>query len=393
MCRHLGYLGPPIGVGDILTRGAHSLRTQAWAPREMRGGGTINADGFGVAWWIPAGIATPPDENIGARPHGDSTDASAAHHPDPAPPTARTASRYRNAVPIWTDPAVDEVLPQLHSRSVLAAVRSATIGMPVERTACAPFTHGRWAFSHNGVIQNWQHTLTAVAVEFGSPPLIEAESRTDSATLWVILRDLLERKEAALAPSGDPHRGPVPAGADGTAPPTRRKAMAAAAVQRDGSVAAAAQQDGSVAAADLRADSAAAGDLRDGPAAAAGLRDGPAVAAAQRDAAACARAITQARVGGDLPGEVLRQVASAVLRHSPHARLNLLLGDGETLWATTVYHSLAALITEDIAILASEPFDDDPRWREIPDRRLVVARPGSLSVASLELDESERALT
>ncbi|RDI66784.1 class II glutamine amidotransferase [Nocardia pseudobrasiliensis] len=352
MCRHLGYLGPPIGVGDILTRGTHSLRTQAWAPRDMRGGGTINADGFGAAWWIP---------DIGARPH------------DLAPPTARTASRYRNAVPIWTDPAVDEVLPQLHSRSVLAAVRSATIGMPVERSACAPFTHGRWAFSHNGVIQDWQRTLTAVAVEFSSPSLIEAESRTDSATLWVILRDLLERKEVASTPSDNTYRRPVPPGTNGTAPAAGPKATAAATAQRDGSAAAA--------------------ELRNGMAAAAVLRDGSAVASAQGDAADSAWTITPARAGDDRPGEILRQVASAVLRHSPGARLNLLLSDGETLWATTVYHSLAALITEDTAILASEPFDDDPRWREIPDRRLVVARPGSLSVASLELDESERALT
>ncbi|MFI5782747.1 ergothioneine biosynthesis protein EgtC [Nocardia sp. NPDC051570] len=264
MCRHLGYLGPPVPVGHILIRGAHSLRTQAWAPRDMRGGGTINADGFGVAWWSAAD----------------------------APPNAPAASRYRNAVPIWTDPAVEEVLPQLRSQAVLAAVRSATVGMPVERSACAPFTHGRWAFSHNGVIGDWQRILTAVAAEFDTPPLIEAESRTDSATLWVVLRDLLDRGGA-----GDP----------------------------------------------------------------------------------------------DKPGEILRRVALAVLAHTPAARLNLLLSDGETLWATTAYHALSALVTDDTAVLASEPYDDDPRWRAIPDRQLVTARPGALSVASLELDESERA--
>ena len=174
MCRHLGYVGPPVRVGDMLTLGTHSLRTQAWAPKDMRHGGTINADGFGVAWW-----------------RDDDEDAV-------------SVSRYRNPAPIWTDPAVEEVLPQLESWAVLGSVRSATVGMPVERTACAPFTEGRWAFSHNGVVPDWRRTLTAGATEFADTAaelgagalfdaarLLEAESATDSATLWVILRGLL----------------------------------------------------------------------------------------------------------------------------------------------------------------------------------------------------------
>ncbi|MFE9325122.1 ergothioneine biosynthesis protein EgtC [Nocardia sp. NPDC052278] len=266
MCRQLGYVGPPVRVGDMLTLGSHSLRTQAWAPKDMRGGGTINADGFGVAWWRD-------DDGV-------------------------TVSRYRNSAPVWTDPAVEEVLPQLESWAVLAAVRSATVGMPVERNACAPFTHGRWAFSHNGMVPDWRRALSAVAAEFGSTAtelgagplfepvqLLEAESATDAATLWVILRSLLSTDTP----------------------------------------------DGSWAAA---------------PAA-------------------------------------LSLLVSAVLAQSPGARLNFLLGDGRQLWATTVYHSLSALVTDDFAILSSEPFDDDPRWQPIPDRQLVSARPGALSVTPL----------
>ncbi|MET8870863.1 ergothioneine biosynthesis protein EgtC [Nocardia sp. NPDC004604] len=267
MCRQLGYVGPTVRVGDMLTLGSHSLRTQAWAPKDMRGGGTINADGFGVAWWREVDDAV-------------------------------TVSRYRNPAPIWTDPAVEEVLPQLESWAVLAAVRSASVGMPVERSACAPFTHGRWAFGLNGLIPDWRRALSAVAEEFGSTAselgagqlfepvqLLEAESATDSATLWMILRGLLSTDSP----------------------------------------------DGSWAAA---------------PAA-------------------------------------LSLLVAAVLDRSPDARLNLLLGDGQQLWATTVSHSLSALVTDDFAILCSEPFDDDPRWQPIPDRQLVSASPGALTVAPL----------
>ncbi|WP_028477678.1 ergothioneine biosynthesis protein EgtC [Nocardia sp. CNY236] len=182
MCRHLAYVGPSVRVGEMLTLGSHSLRTQAWVPRDMRHGGTINADGFGVAWWVAA-----PDESV-------------------------TVSRYRNAAPIWTDPAVEEVLPQLESTAVLGAVRSATVGMPVERSACAPFVRDRWAFSHNGVVPDWRRTLTSVAAEFAltaaelgaeelfAPArLLEVESATDAAMLWVLLCDLL----ATGSPDGE----------------------------------------------------------------------------------------------------------------------------------------------------------------------------------------------
>jgi glutamine amidotransferase len=242
----------------------------------MRGGGTINADGFGVAWWLPDG----------------------------------TVSRYRNPAPIWSDPAVQEVLAQLRSTAVLAAVRSATIGTTVERNANAPFTHGRWAFSHNGRIPDWQSVLSDIAAEFGSPPLLEAESRTDAATLWVIVRGLLETIGGAAETAST---------ANGAAGADTRTAVAD-------------------------------------------------------------------------PAVVLPRVIGAVLARSPQSRLNLLLGDGETLWATTIYHALSVLVTDEFAVVASEPYDDDPRWQVIPDRRLLTLRPGHLSIATLETDEFEGAL-
>ena len=51
MCRHLAYLGPPVPLASLLLDPPHALAHQAWAPRDMRGGGTINADGFGVGWY------------------------------------------------------------------------------------------------------------------------------------------------------------------------------------------------------------------------------------------------------------------------------------------------------------------------------------------------------
>src|SRR6266542_1108903 len=58
MCRHLAYLGPPIPLSRLLFEPPHALVHQSWAPKDMRGGGTINADGFGVGWYHSvAGLA------------------------------------------------------------------------------------------------------------------------------------------------------------------------------------------------------------------------------------------------------------------------------------------------------------------------------------------------
>ncbi|MBC7303387.1 MAG: ergothioneine biosynthesis protein EgtC [Nocardia sp.] len=276
MCRHLGYVGPPTGVGELVVHGPHSLYAQSWAPADMRSGGTINADGFGVAWWRRVGIGA------------DARD---------------TVARYRNHAPIWTDPALGEVLGQLESRSVIAAVRSATVGMPVERGACAPFTDERWAFSHNGVVPDWRTTLVAVLADlneaftaatlFDSPAvLLQAESLTDSAALWVLLRGLLGVVDPA---------GPISS-----------------------------------------------------------------------------------------PAEALQLLVASVLRHQPRARLNLMLGNGSQLWATTCWHSLSVLVADDYTVLSSEPYDADPRWQSIDDHQLIAATPGRCAITALELPATER---
>ncbi|MFH9264850.1 MULTISPECIES: ergothioneine biosynthesis protein EgtC [unclassified Streptomyces] len=77
--------------------------------------------------------------------------------------------------------------------------------------------------------------------------------------------------------------------------------------------------------------------------------------------------------GDDLPravAETVREVAAA----APGSRLNLLLTDGETITATAWGDTLWYLTTPGRrTAVASEPYDDDPLWREVPDRTLLVA--------------------
>jgi gamma-glutamyl hercynylcysteine S-oxide hydrolase len=54
-------------------------------------------------------------------------------------------------------------------------------------------------------------------------------------------------------------------------------------------------------------------------------------------------------------------------------RLNLLLTDGSTIWATAWGDTLWTRSWAGGVVVASEPFDDDPEWVAVPDRTLVVA--------------------
>ena len=158
MCRHVGYLGPPATLDELLLRPEHSLLEQTYAPTDMRGGGTMNADGFGVGWY---------------------------------PPATGTPSRYRNEAPMWTDVSFPAMARHTSSAAVVGAVRSATVGMPVVSTACAPFTDGRWLFSHNGVVRGWPDSLAKLAAQLEVTDLMTLDAPSDSAVLWALLRQRL----------------------------------------------------------------------------------------------------------------------------------------------------------------------------------------------------------
>ncbi|MDO3650268.1 class II glutamine amidotransferase [Nocardia mangyaensis] len=338
MCRHLGYVGPPVSVGELVLRGPHSLFVQSWAPREMRAGGTINADGFGVAWWRWAEVG---------------------------PGGARSAvARYRNSAPIWTDPAVAEVLGQLESRSVLAAVRSATVGMPVERAACAPFVDEHWAFSHNGVVPDWRRTLLAVLAEVTC--LLGAEA-SNVVGAGPTSRSGIDGAPTHCALNGDALTDDALGGGALTDDALGAPGQGAPGQGAPGHGAPGALSGSVLLEAEALTDSAVLWVLLRGLLAAIGP-DGPVTS----------------------PADALRLLVTTVLRHQPAARLNLLLSDGDQLWATTCWHALSVLVADDYTVLSSEPYDDDPRWQPIADHQLVTATPGHCDITALEHPVTER---
>jgi glutamine amidotransferase len=230
MCRHLAWLGAPRTLASLVLEPEHGLLHQSYAPRRQARG-VVNADGWGVGFLAP-------------------------DRPEPV--------RWRSARPLWGDASFASVAPVLSSGCVVAAVRSATVGMPLDESAAAPFTGGpggRWLLSHNG--------------------------RVDRAVL-----------------------------------PLRRDAESVC--------------DSAVLAAHVLAD-----PLR--------------------------------------VAETVRAVGSA----DPGAYLGLLLTDGSRVLATTWGDPVSYLVEPDGVVVASEPWDDDPRWVDVPDRQLLEVTPDGVAVTPL----------
>ncbi|MFJ5018089.1 ergothioneine biosynthesis protein EgtC [Streptomyces griseoluteus] len=77
---------------------------------------------------------------------------------------------------------------------------------------------------------------------------------------------------------------------------------------------------------------------------------------------------------GEAPEHALAATVRQLAEAAPASRLNLLLTDGETVTATAWGDSLWYRAEAGPAVIvASEPYDDEPLWREVPDRTVVTA--------------------
>ncbi|OBH02874.1 ergothioneine biosynthesis protein EgtC [Mycobacterium sp. E1747] len=234
MCRHLGWLGSQVSLSSLVLDPPYGLRVQSYAPR-LQKHGLLNADGWGVGFFDRSAEGLAP-------------------------------RRWRSPAPLWGDASFDSVAPALRSHCVVAAVRSATVGMPIDISATAPFTDGQWLLSHNGVVDRAVLPVTS-----------RAESVCDSALLAAAIFDR----------------------------------------------------------------------------------------------------------GLDALGQTIAGIAAA----DPSARLNILAANGSRLLATTWGDTLSILRRADGVVVASEPYDDDPGWEEVPDRHLVEVT--ATGVALTPLDHSE----
>lgn len=153
MCRHLGYLGTPRTLRELLYEPPYALRVQSYAPRMSRTC-VVNADGFGAGWFDAARNAPV---------------------------------RYRRAQPMWTDVSFADVADVVRASCAVAAVRSASEGFPVDESCAQPFTDGRRLFSHNGRVEGFAGVEAKLRELAGDlSPVPEARAPVDSALLFAI---------------------------------------------------------------------------------------------------------------------------------------------------------------------------------------------------------------
>ncbi len=168
MCRLVAYAGLPTSVGALVFGGEHSLERQSWAPRELLSG-SVNADGFGVAWWAgPAGPTQP--------------------------------QRIRRAEPIWYDPETRALLEAQRGHVVQATLRNATPGLPVDRSGVLPLVLDGWAFSLNGWIPDFRAGhMRALRATLTDARYAALTGVSDAETLFLLVLDELDAGHAPRA--------------------------------------------------------------------------------------------------------------------------------------------------------------------------------------------------
>ncbi len=144
MCRWLAYSGAPVLLEEVLFKTDHSLIDQSL--RASASASTTNGDGFGIGWYGKRDVP----------------------------------GVYKDVRPAWNDTNLQALAAQIESPMFLAHVR-ATTGSPVQRTNCHPFTHQKWLFVHNGLINEYKklHRDLALAVSPELFPLIGGTTDTE----------------------------------------------------------------------------------------------------------------------------------------------------------------------------------------------------------------------
>lgn len=167
MCRMVAYIGvPEVTLSSVVLESQHSLLVQSYAPKEMLSG-MVNADGFGVGWYVPW--------------------------------SGEESAVYRSDMPLWSDRSFAGIAPKIRAQTILAAVRSATPGLPVEESGVPPFASGPFLFAHNGAIEGFRHTaMRPLRHALSDESYASLLGTTDSETIFAGLLDRLKEYSGDL---------------------------------------------------------------------------------------------------------------------------------------------------------------------------------------------------
>lgn len=171
MCRLAAHCGSVQPLSTLIYDAPHGLEAQAYRPRELVSG-HVNVDGTGVVWWEGSPSESQTNEPL----------------------------RYVSERTPWSDANLPALSRRLRGGVQLAAVRSATPGIPFAADAVGPFASGSWGFAHNGYLEDFNsHWKGPLLERLDSTRLAEISVNSDSLVLFAYLRMFLEEQRNPTA--------------------------------------------------------------------------------------------------------------------------------------------------------------------------------------------------
>ena len=166
MCRFAVYVSPekPILLADLLTRPTHSIVKQSYDCKERlvqyAVPASINADGFGVAWY-PLNKHKQQQQSNSNDPHEGSC-------------------LFRSVLPAWNDKNLHRISEKIESSLVFAHVRAASLGSVISQPNCHPFVYKQYTFMHNGGIGEFSKLKKHIVMDLSPELYKNIEGTTDS---------------------------------------------------------------------------------------------------------------------------------------------------------------------------------------------------------------------
>jgi len=151
MCRFLLYLGPEVTLSSVVIDPDHGMLQQASKAHDCIT--PLNADGFGVAWYVPSISALP--------------------------------ACFRDVSPAWSNQNLKQIARVSKSHCIFAHVRAASLGN-VMQTNCHPFCFKNITFMHNGTVPYYKFIKRKMLETLSDRAFDLIQGTTDSEMMFAM---------------------------------------------------------------------------------------------------------------------------------------------------------------------------------------------------------------
>lgn len=157
MCRFIVYHGPAITMSTMITEPEHAMLQLAI--RAQCCSTPVNADGFGICWYIPD-VPVP--------------------------------GVFKDVTPAWNNQNLKQIARAIKSNCFFAHVRAASAG-GVNYPNCHPFTYKNLSFMHNGTVPYFKQIKRAMLAHVSESAFHLVQGTTDSEMMFAMFVSNFEK--------------------------------------------------------------------------------------------------------------------------------------------------------------------------------------------------------